>query len=400
MLRKDVKVPARSAAISIQIAFAFFAFIMIGLNDGAGGVLIPSIQAHYGVDKATVSLNFLCSTAGYLTAAFTSGPLVEKLGKRRLLLLGIALFLLGAAGLSLVPPFPIFALLLFPVGCGIGILDAGLNTHIASLPRSTTVLNLLHAFYGVGALVGPTLASALLVAGLPWNNIYTFWLFLGLLLLVGILLSFKTSNNATAHGETKEEGNVMLATLRTPIVWISALFLLLYVGLEVSLGTWCYSYLTEERHLSALYGGWVNSGYWLGLTLGRLVLGGFIQRFGEKRAIQLCVIGVVVGMLIAWLVPSSALAAIALCWTGFCLGPLFPTMISLMSQLVSSRLLASAIGFLASLGSVGAALFPWLAGNLVQHIGLWVLMPFAMVVALLMLVSWLMVYAHPHQQQA
>lgn len=389
----------RSSSLALPLAFAFFAFILIGFNDAAGGVLIPSIQAHYGVDKATVALNFLCGTAGYLIAAFTSGPLSAWLGTRRLLLLGIVLFILGTAGLSLLPSFAFFALLLVPIGCGVGILDAGLNAYIASLPRSTALLNYLHAFFGIGALFGPTFASTLLVIGLPWNNVYTCWSILALLLLPGIALTFKSPSASSSQAEeTQSEGNVLLATLRLPVVWIAASFLLLYVGLEVSVGSWCYSYLTEVRHLTTLLAGWTNSGYWLGLTLGRLLLGGFIQRVGEKRAIQICAIGVVIGLLVAWLVPFNIVAAIALCWTGFCLGPLFPTMIALMPHFVSSRLLASAIGFLASLGSMGAAFFPWLAGNLIQYLGLGLLMPYAIVIALLMLCSWIVLHNYPHQR--
>jgi fucose permease len=173
---------------------------------------------------------------------------------------------------------------------------------------------------------------------------------------------------------------------------------LLYVGLEVGLGSWCYSYLTQERHFTTLFGGWANGGYWLGLALGRLVLGNFIQRIGEKRAIQSCMIGVMIGIVITWLIPIPVVTAIGLGWIGFCLGPIFPTVISLMSQLVSSRLLASSIGFLASLGSMGGALFPWLAGNLIQQVGLWVLMPYAVVLALLMFVCWLVLYMYPHIQ--
>ena len=36
-------------------------------------------------------------------------------------------------------------------------------------------------------------------------------------------------------------------TLRQPRVWLSALLFFLYVGAEVSLGTWTYSLLTESR---------------------------------------------------------------------------------------------------------------------------------------------------------
>ncbi len=183
--------------------------------------------------------------------------------------------------------------------------------------------------------------------------------------------------------------------LRLRVVWLGALFLLFYVGSEVSLGSWSYSFLTEERHGALLLSGWVVSGYWLGLTLGRLSLAKVAQRIGAQRLIELCLVGVVVGLLLVWLVPVEIVSAGALLLIGFSLGPIFPTTIALMSRLVSARILPSAIGFIASLGSMGGALFPWLAGNLAQHIGLWSLLPFVIILTVFMLGIWLALQKQP-----
>src|SRR5437868_5878542 len=284
--------PSRQRA---QIGLAFFAFILIGANDGAIGVLIPSIQNHYSVNKATVGLLFLSSTVGYLIAAFNSGLLVEKLGNRRFLMLGVAIFLLSAVMLSLMPPFIIVLLIFLPLGFGAGFLDAGQNAYIAGLPRNAALLNYLHAFYGVGALLGPIIASAILAIGLGWNSVYVVWIGMSTILLVSVGLAFK-GHKASSQGNTTAEAksNVLIAALRMRVVWIAALFLLFYVGTEVSLGSWSFSFLTEERHGSTLVMGWVVSGYWAGLTLGRLTLARVAQRVGEKRLIQGCLAGIIV----------------------------------------------------------------------------------------------------------
>jgi len=99
----------------LQVGFAFSAFILIGANDGALGVLIPSMRLHYGVDKATIGLLFLFQTIGYLVAAFNNGLLVEKLGNRRFLVLGVASFLLGVGALSLMPSFVIVLIMMLPL---------------------------------------------------------------------------------------------------------------------------------------------------------------------------------------------------------------------------------------------------------------------------------------------
>ncbi len=392
---EDQKKEVRTLALRIQIGVAFFAFILVGANDAGIGVLIPSLRTQYNIDKATVGLLFFSAVLGYLIAAFNSGPLVARLGIRSFLLVGVGSFLASTIVLSTIPPFWLTLLMLLPLGFGSAILDAGLNSYIAGLPRNTALLNYLHAFYGTGALLGPLVASTILAVGLTWNFVYVTWAVVSVVLIVCVAAFFKSRKSTEQGSEAKTEKNVLAGALKRRIVWIAAFFLLFYVGTEVSLGNWSYSFLLEERHGIPLISGWIVSGYWIGLTLGRLVLPHVAQRIGNKRLIQGCLLGVIVGILIVWLVPIESAAAVGFCFTGFCLGPIFPTTIALMSHLVPSRLLASAIGFLACLGNMGGALFPWLAGNLAQAVGLWSLLPYAIVLTITMSLLWLTIQRQP-----
>lgn len=377
----------------LRIGLSFFAFILIGANDGAVGILLPSVIAHYGIDKATAGLLFAASTLGYLIAAFSSGLLLERLGRRNMLALGTGSMILGAAVFSTMPPFVALFPVLFCIGFGVAILDAGLNAYIAGLPRSTGLLNYLHAFYGVGALLGPIVASTILALAWGWNTTYIVWVAAGGVVLLGFLLLFQGDGRVFARkagtGQAKGEGNILFITLRTRLVWLAALFLLAYVGAEVSLGTWSYSLLTEDRHAAPLISGWSVSGYWMGLTIGRIVLGRIAERAGAVRLIQWCLVGVAVGVALVWVAPNVAIAAAGLWLTGFSLGPIFPSTIAVISERVAGRLQQSAIGFAASLGSLGAAFFPWLAGTLAQRVGLWTLLPFVGALAVLMFGLWL-----------
>jgi fucose permease len=375
-----------------QIGLAFFAFILIGANDGAVGVILPSLREHYNIDKGTAGLLFLASTSGYLMAALSSGTLVAKLGKRLFLMLGTFLFVVGTLTISFAPLFGIGLVALLVVGFGVAIIDAGLNAYIAGLPNSTATLNYLHAFYGMGALLGPIIASGLLAVGAIWNNVYLVWVALGLVAILGFALFYNHSvpqaEASNAEEEATHSGNMMGIALRTRAVWVAAAFLLFYVGLELSMGSWGYTFLTEERHQADLLSGWTVSGYWLGLTLGRLVMGRLAVRIGNKNLIQGCLVGVVVGVVLVWVAPLEIVAALGFWVTGFSLGPIFPTTIALMPTIVPARILPTAIGFLVSLGAMGAALFPWLAGTLMQGFGLWALLPYVMVLAVLDFSIW------------
>ncbi len=236
-------------------------------------------------------------------------------------------------------------------------------------------------------MLGPALASSLLALKQGWNTVYIVWGSIGVVLLLCFTFFFK--ENTIQHAEnTSSAGSTLATTLRLRIVWLAAIFLLVYVGTEISLGNWSYSFLTEERHGATLISGWTVSGYWFGLMMGRLMLGRVAQRIGDKRLIELCLAGIIIALLLIWLFPFAVVSALGLCLAGFSLGPIFPTTIALLSKRLSTRLLATAVGFAASLGSMGGSLLPWLAGNLAQHIGLWSLLPYVIVLAIIQVGIW------------
>jgi fucose permease len=367
---------------------AFFAFILIGANDAALGVFLPSLRDFYSIDKSTLGLLFLASTTGYLLSAFVSGLLVEKLGRRVYMLAGCVAIAVGALVIALTPPFPVVLLGAACLGFGVAVIDAGLNAYIAGMPNSTATLNYLHAFFGLGALLGPLLASGMLAVGIVWNALYFVWVAVALLLLLGFAFAFK--GHDPPPSSPHDSGNVLVSTMRLPSVWVAAVFLLAYVGIEVSLGSWAFTFLTEERHEAELISGWTVSGYWLGLTVGRILMGRLSGKLGARQLIYLCLGGIVAGLLIVWLLPFGAVSAAGLWVVGFSLGPIFPTTISLMSGFVPARLLASAVGFAVSVGAVGAAIFPAGAGVLADTFGLAVLLPYELVLTVVLVACWLL----------
>jgi len=215
-------------------------------------------------------------------------------------------------------------------------------------------------------------------------------------LLIGFQLVYREQNISQREDTaTRPKSNVLVAALSVPMVWIAALFMLIYVGAEVSVGSWTYSFLTEERHAPILLAGWMVSGYWIGLTLGRLTLARVTLRIGSERLILGCLVGVVIGALFVWLLPVYAVSAVGLGLIGFSFGPIYPTTIALISDRVSGRILPSVIGFMVSLGSIGAAICPWLAGTLAQRVGLWSLMPYVIILTAAMVLLWRLLQVRP-----
>src|SRR5438309_1417242 len=130
------------------MSLAFFGFALIGANGGAAGVLLPSLSNYYKVDNSVIGLLFLASSVGYFLSALSSSLLLERLGLRKFLLLGTLTFLLGTLTFGIMPPFIIIIATRLFLGFGVAIIETGLNAYVVALPRHTSLLNSLHAFYG------------------------------------------------------------------------------------------------------------------------------------------------------------------------------------------------------------------------------------------------------------
>lgn len=376
------------------VTLSYVTFILVGLSSGVGGVLLPAQIDDYGLDKATIGTQFFAFSAGFMLSGSTAGPLIHRLGIRASLILGGGTFALAGLLTAVRPPFLAFLVIQIVAGYGTGIFESVLNAYLTDLPGATTLLNRLHAFFGVGALLGPLLATWILTF-LPWTAV---WLVLALVclpLLIGFYLTLpaRVAPPPASAEEHAERSGLLATASRQPAVLLGAVFLAVYVGLEISVGNWGFSFLVDEHGQSGLLAGYTVSGYWLGLTLGRFLISPIATRLGMTATGMtfLCLAGVTLSTTLAWLVPGAVMASVSFVLLGFWLGPIFPTTMAVAPRLTVARLVPTAIGLINGVSVIGGAVFPWLAGAIAQGIGAWTLPPFAVALALLQLVIWWLV---------
>ena len=114
--------------------------------------------------------------------------------------------------------------------------------------------------------------------------------------------------------------------------------------------------MSRVRDGSAFSSGLTATGFWLGMTVGRVGLGFVTPRLGERFAIivySLCALAL---QLVFWLVPQFIVSAVAIALVGFFIGPFFPAAIIAAAKLLPPELQVAAIGFASAVGGSGAAL--------------------------------------------
>jgi fucose permease len=379
------------------ILIAFVAFVSLGLPDGVLGVAWPSVRGTFGLPVSHLGSLLTAGTCGYLVSSFSSGAVVPRLGVGRLLLISSLLMVGASAGFATAPAWPVMVAMAVVGGIGSGAIDAGLNAYAAH-HFSPRLVNWLHAFYGVGATLGPLLMTAVLAVGLSWRWGYaTNAAVLGIMAACFLVtlrlwedpLATGASEpsprpagrpDGTGDGDGGPEARAssggpaarpaVLRTLRRPVVWMSVLLFFLYTGLEVATGQWVYTLFTEGRGIDpAVAGVWVGV-YWASLTAGRIVFGSVAGRVPPLLMLRATMLAAPLGALLIWSNQGPLGSFLGLALMGFCFAPMFPLLISLTPARVGRTSAAQAIGFQVSAASLGAAGVPALTGVLARWRGL------------------------------
>lgn len=373
----------------LLLLIAYIAFVSLGLPDGLLGVAWPSIRTDFRLPISELGLLLAAFVVGYMSSSFTSGQIIARFGIGGLLVGSSILMTISLLGYVAAAHWWLI------IGCGVlsglgaGAIDAGLNGYAAAHfgPRH---VNWLHACYGLGAMLGPLLMTAVLSNALSWR--WGYGLVGGILLLMTAafigtrrLWQSDRAADAVAASAPAEPAVAMSAALRRPLIWVSMALFFIYTGLEVTAGQWAYSLFTEGRGIAPQVGGvWVGI-YWGSLTVGRVIFGLAAERLGATAILRASMIGVPAGALLLWLNITPLLSFIGLASIGFLLAPIFPLLIAQTPARLGPSYAAHAIGFQVSAANLGSVLIPGLAGILAQEIAMEAIGPLLLVVALLLL---------------
>ena len=137
---------------------------------------LPAIRAAFSVSAATAQLTFSISMFTLAAVTLAIGSLSDGLGRKPVLLGGIALFAAGSAVCAVAGAIEVLILgrLLQAAGAASGlVLARAIARDVYGLDRLTQIIALLTMAYAMGPMLAPPLGGAL-VDGLGWRSI--FWL--------------------------------------------------------------------------------------------------------------------------------------------------------------------------------------------------------------------------------
>jgi fucose permease len=207
------------------------------------------------------------------------------------------------------------------------------------------------------------------------------------------MISFRNSFRMQPKSKQTDELSNMIAALKNPITWYLCFFVLFYQGAEVAMAGWIVTFLLNYRHGDPNTVGYVASGFWAGLTLGRLGLTKMLhEKVGSRRSVTVISLVSICLVILTWVIPNVIAAAVLISFAGVFIGPNYPLMVAFTTTegLIPRKIQVITMTIMTAFGSSGGAIFPFLVGLLSQTAGTYVRLPVFLGLYSAMLILWLL----------
>ena len=371
-------------------------FFMWGLLTSLNDVLIPHLKSIYTLTYLQAMLVQFCFFGAYFIVSLPAGALIRRIGYQNGAVAGL---MIAAAGCALFYPaskggYGLFLFAFFVLASGITILQVAANPYVTVLGparMASSRLTLTQAFNSLGTTVAPALGGILILSTVALSAEQLAALpaaeqaahkaaeaaavqgpYLGLaaalaLLAVLFALAKLPKISHAEDGKPAVDGKGGAMAYRHLVLGAVAIFL--YVGAEVSIGSFLINFLGEGNiaglsHADAAH---YVSLYWGGALVGRFVGFAAMRYVSPGKSLAVTTLGSIALVLTATF-GEGALAMWAIIAVGLCNSIMFPTIFSLALHGLG-KFTGQGSGILC-MAIVGGAVIPFVQGMFADTVGL------------------------------
>ncbi|WMJ80027.1 MFS transporter [Clostridium sp. MB40-C1] len=318
----------------IAIVFIFIMMILSAMCDNVRGPFVPTLKQEFLIGNKGISLMVLMCSLGYMSFTFIGGVLCEKIGQKKVFLLGFIFMIIPLISLYFCKSFLLLVIELFILNIGQAFIAIGTNTIIPIIAMNfqAILMNFTHFCYGLGATFAQRFAGAMLYKGIAWRQIYLMMSIIAFVTLVGFIFVRIPQVNKVKSKEKIDYKNI----LKNKMIYIYMIALGAYVSAEINTGVWFVNFIHETYKLDVNKGSYYAALFFGTLALGRL-LGGFVaEKFGYIKTVLFSIsiafilytAGIVIGL--------NGVIIISLSGTFF--GIIFPTTILTLSKVFKDNI--------------------------------------------------------------
>ncbi|HEY8671964.1 MAG TPA: MFS transporter [Terriglobales bacterium] len=343
-------------------------FLLTGIVMTFLGPMLPILSARWALTDAKSGALIFAQFFSSMFGMFLSGVMVERVGYRLTLILGL---LLMASGMALIAFGPwllgIAAICVLGLGHGLTTPAGNLRTVEINPRQSASALNVINAVWGVGAMSCPFLVAFAQRAHSIPLFLYGTAAALTILLLALIFTRFVPDT----HLHLPLSSGLASSIWKKPILPVICALFFIYVGTETSFGGWLATYAHRIEPYQSSFriqqlATMTPSFYWGSLLVGRAVAP-FALRFARettvaKGGLTLALLGgiaLVIAHQLSLVVGGAILA-------GLGVASIFPISVSLFPRWFGDSA-RRASGVVFASGNMGGAILPWVVGAVSTH---------------------------------
>lgn len=373
------------------LAVIYLGFVSLGLPDGTLGIAWPRIHDELALPVELAGTLMLVGTLFSAVSSFSSGIVIRRFGTGPVVLVSCAMTGTGLMIISGSQSIWWLWLAAVPLGFGAGAVDTGLNGYVAR-HYSGRHMNWLHACWGVGATCGPLLITRALAGSGGWRGgfflLASIQLTFAIVFLVTLGLWTRVPERGTPAPRFAKDGSTI--SPQTPANseagWLSSGIFVLYVAAEGCAGIWAGSIMIISRGIPESLAGASVAGYFGSITVGRVLVGFIVDRWGNRRLVALGLALAIAGAGVFIFSRSGLVAALALSLLGLGLAPVYPCMMHEVPHRFAASAAMTVISRQSGAAYLGGALLPAAAGWLARQSSLESI-PWAIAAGLLVLAA-------------
>ncbi|GJM64070.1 MFS transporter [Persicobacter diffluens] len=342
-----------------------FAFFVTGFVDIVG-ISVGFVKMDFNLSETEAQLLPSMVFIWFFLLAVPAGMAQFKMGKRRMLQLGMLVTIAGMLVPLLPYSYPVMLITFTLVGLGNTLIQVSTNPlmmQVVSNDKLSSFLSVGQVLKSTASLLGPVLVAFMAAQFGNWRLLFP--LYGALALLNGVWLS-ATPNIIAGEKITFSVGD-SLRLLKDKQVFIAFACIFLCVGLDVGMYAKITSFLVDNFQVAKEEAGLTISLYFFSAMFGRMIAGIVLKFVNDRLFLALNLILALSGLVLMMFAPTVLLVQVGIFAFGLGISPIFPIVFSEILKAKPS--LSDPISGLMVMGIVGGAIVPPILGVLTDLYG-------------------------------
>src|ERR1700733_7852341 len=385
-----------SSSYGVPLAVVTTLFFMWGFLTCLNDILVPHLKPIFDLNYTRIMLIQSAFFGAYFLFSIPSAKIIDWIGYQRSMVLGLLTMGLGAflfVPAASVPSYPLFLIALIVLAAGITCLQVAANPYVTVLGKPETAssrLNLTQAFNSLGTFLAPFFGGILILSSAPKtmteiramapdvlqayrlheaSSVKMPYVGLGIALVVLAVAIGSFRLPKIEHAQHKVGEKVNDSIWRHPNLIFGAIAIFVYVGAEVSIGSFLVNYfgqpeiggLTEKVAASFV------AFYWGGAMVGRFIGSALLQKVSTRGLLGICAV-CAASLVTLSMLTTGHFAMYSIILVGFFNSIMFPSIFALgVAELGPLTGDGSGIMIMAI---VGGAIIPLAQGAIADRIGI------------------------------